>query len=138
MSTVVFTNGCFDLLHAGHVALLHFGDSIGDKLIVAVDTDASVAELKGANRPIMDLKHRATMIQAVVPLADIRPFGNEEILRQLIRMYKPDILLKGGDYSGDDIVGKDQVEGWGGRVCFMDRMYDNMSTSDIIRRCKES
>jgi len=112
---VVFTNGCFDLLHVGHVRSLEQARAQGDRLIVALNTDASVRRIKGPGRPIVPARQRAEVLAAlacvdfVVLFAEATPLATIEALR-------PDVLAKGGDWALDAIVGRTEVESWGGRV----------------------
>lgn len=125
---IVFTNGCFDILHAGHVTYLQMAKQLGDYLIVAVNTDESISQIKGPNRPINHLDHRMTVLAGlgvvdwVVPFADATP---ERLLQQL----KPDLLVKGGDYQVHQVVGADIVRAYGGEVRIMNHNIDTSSTS---------
>jgi len=112
---VVFTNGCFDLLHVGHVRSLEQARGFGDRLVVAVNRDASVRRLKGPRRPIVPERQRAELIAALACVDWVVLFGEETPLA-LIRALRPDVLAKGGDWKRDEIVGREDVEGWGGRV----------------------
>ncbi|MDT4951996.1 MAG: D-beta-D-heptose 7-phosphate kinase / D-beta-D-heptose 1-phosphate adenosyltransferase [Acidobacteriota bacterium] len=129
---LVFTNGCFDILHVGHVRYLQRARSLGDALVVAINSDRSVRELKGALRPIMKEQERAEMLAAlgavdyVVVFDDISP-------RSLIAEVLPDILVKGGDYQPDEIHGREEVEAAGGRVMALP-FVEGASTSSIIER----
>jgi len=112
---VVFTNGCFDLLHVGHVRSLEQARGLGDRLVVAVNRDASVRRLKGPERPIVPARRRAEVVAALACVDWVVLFGEDTPLRA-IRALRPDVLAKGGDWSLDAIVGRDDVLGWGGRV----------------------
>jgi rfaE bifunctional protein nucleotidyltransferase chain/domain len=131
---LVFTNGCFDILHVGHVRYLQSARSLGDALLVAINSDRSVRELKGALRPIMNEQERAEMLAAlaavdyVIVFDDISP-------RALIAEVLPDILVKGGDYQLDEIHGREEVEAAGGRVIALP-FVEGVSTSSIIERIK--
>jgi rfaE bifunctional protein nucleotidyltransferase chain/domain len=133
---LVFTNGCFDILHVGHVRYLQSARALGDALLVAINSDRSVRELKGALRPIMNEQERAEMLAAlgavdyVVVFDDISP-------RSLIAEVLPDILVKGGDYQLDEIHGREEVEAAGGRVVALP-FVEGASTSSIIERIKKS
>ncbi len=105
---VVFTNGCFDILHVGHLRLLEEASKLGDTLIVGVNSDASVRRLKGVSRPIRSEQDRASMLRALPWVTDVRIF-DEDTPEELIKAIKPDILVKGGDYKLDDIVGRQYV-----------------------------
>jgi len=129
---IVFTNGCFDLLHPGHIDYLERAAALGDKLIIGLNDDASIRRLKGASRPLNPLQDRAIMLAAlravdlVVPFSDDTPLG-------LITALMPDILVKGGDYRPDDIVGAREVRQNGGEVIVMP-FIDGYSSSGLIQR----
>jgi rfaE bifunctional protein nucleotidyltransferase chain/domain len=106
---VVFTNGVYDLIHAGHVTLLEKAKRLGDVLVVGINTDASVKRLKGRKRPIANQKERAHLLSALGAVDYVTFFG-EDTPYQLIRRLKPDVLVKGGDYPWDQVVGRDLVE----------------------------
>ncbi|MEZ4215775.1 MAG: D-glycero-beta-D-manno-heptose 1-phosphate adenylyltransferase [Myxococcota bacterium] len=112
---VVFTNGCFDWLHVGHVRSLEQARSLGDRLVVAVNSDASVRRLKGPTRPRVPARQRAEVLAALACVDWVVVFGADTPLRT-IRALRPDVLAKGGDWTLDAIVGREDVEGWGGRV----------------------
>ena len=129
---VVFTNGCFDLLHAGHVALLEAARRHGDVLVVGVNTDRSVRRLKGAGRPIVPLRERMEVLSALRSVDRVVPFG-EATPARLIARIRPDVLVKGSDYRARDIVGRDTVLASGGRVVTVP-LRRGRSTSELIRR----
>jgi D-beta-D-heptose 7-phosphate kinase/D-beta-D-heptose 1-phosphate adenosyltransferase len=129
---VVFTNGCFDLLHVGHVRSLEQARGLGDRLLVAVNRDASVRRLKGASRPIVPERQRAEMIAALACVDWVVLFGQTTPL-SLIRSLRPDVLAKGGDWRIGEIVGASDVESWGGRVERL-RVIPGIRSSDIIDR----
>jgi len=131
---IVFTNGCFDLLHAGHVRLLEECKGLGDLLIVGLNTDESVRRLKGPGRPIVPESSRANLLAALVFTDYIVPF-DEDTPVDLIKAIKPDVLVKGGDYAKDRIVGWDVVEGYGGRVATVP-VVEGFSTSAIVEKIK--
>jgi rfaE bifunctional protein nucleotidyltransferase chain/domain len=112
---VVFTNGCFDLLHPGHIQSLEQARALGDTLIVGINSDASVRELKGAGRPILPELERAEILAALECVDAVVIFG-ELTPREIISALLPDVLVKGGDWPGEQIVGREEVEGAGGRV----------------------
>lgn len=112
---MVFTNGCFDLLHKGHLSLLAAARQEGDYLIVGLNSDGSVRKLKGAGRPVQSERERAEALLATEEVDLVTIFAEETPL-ELIGSIEPDVLVKGGDYSPDEIVGGDVVEGRGGRV----------------------
>ena len=112
---VVFTNGCFDLLHVGHVRSLEQARSLGDRLVVAVNSDASVRRLKGKGRPVIPARQRMEVLAALACVDWVIPFRGATPLAA-IRALRPDLLAKGGDWALDEIVGRAEVESWGGRV----------------------
>jgi len=130
--TVVFTNGCFDLLHVGHVRYLAAARAMGDLLIVGVNSDASVRRLKGAARPIVPLSQRLEVLAALAVVDYVVAFGAATPLG-LITALAPDVLVKGADWATTDIVGKHIVEQGGGRVVRV-RMTPNLSTTRLISR----
>ena len=133
---IVFTNGCFDILHPGHIDILTRSKALGNILIVGVNDDASIARLKGANRPIHTLNDRMTMLASLSSTDYIIPFS-EDTPYNLIILANPDILVKGGDYTIDSIVGAEEVIQNGGRVEIID-ILENYSTSSIIEKIKKS
>ena len=134
--SLVFTNGCFDLLHPGHVRYLKQARALGGALVVALNSDASVRALKGANRPILNQRERAEVIAALESVDYVVVF-DEETPRSLIAALVPDVLVKGGDWQIDQIVGRDEVEAAGGRVLSLP-FVEGLSTTDIIGRILES
>jgi D-beta-D-heptose 7-phosphate kinase/D-beta-D-heptose 1-phosphate adenosyltransferase len=129
---VVFTNGCFDLLHPGHIRYLAQARALGDALIVAINSDRSVRELKGKGRPILNEQERAEVLSALESVDFIVIF-DEETPRELIAAVVPDVLVKGGDWTIDKIVGREEVEAGGGRVLSLPYVQ-GQSTSGIIER----
>lgn len=129
---VVFTNGCFDLLHPGHVRYLAQARALGDALIVALNSDASVHQLKGAARPILKEQERAE-VMAALACVDYVTIFDEETPRQLIAALLPDVLVKGGDWSLETIVGREEVEAAGGIVVSLSYI-EGVSTTEIIER----
>jgi len=129
---VVFTNGCFDLLHGGHVRLFHEAKKRGDVLVVALNSDASVRRLKGPSRPLFPLRERLEILAAVADIDYLTSFG-EPTPQKIIAALLPDVLVKGGDWGPNEIVGRAEVEAAGGRVARV-RYYEGHSTSSIIRR----
>ncbi|MDE0082264.1 MAG: D-glycero-beta-D-manno-heptose 1-phosphate adenylyltransferase [Gammaproteobacteria bacterium] len=133
---LVFTNGCFDLLHPGHVDCLERARRLGDALLVAVNTDRSVRGLgKGPGRPLVDQDVRARMV-AALGCVDWVTLFDEETPEQLIAEVRPDVLVKGGDYSEEDVAGAEVVRGGGGRVVIMP-LVPGFSTSALVRRIRE-
>ncbi|HEX8707744.1 MAG TPA: D-glycero-beta-D-manno-heptose 1-phosphate adenylyltransferase [Pyrinomonadaceae bacterium] len=131
---LVFTNGCFDILHVGHVRYLARARSLGDALMVAINSDRSVRELKGAGRPIMAQEERAELLAALGAVDYVTVF-DELSPRALIAEVLPDVLVKGGDYGLDEIHGREEVEAAGGRVLALP-FVDGASTTSIIERIK--
>ncbi len=132
---IVFTNGCFDLLHPGHVSLLHQASLLGDRLIVGLNTDASINRLKGAQRPILPGQDRAAILSALEDV-DMVVFFDEDTPLNLIGQLKPDILVKGADYRVEDVVGKAVVEAYGGQVRLVE-IRKGHSTTAIARKLSE-
>lgn len=133
---VVFTNGCFDLLHVGHVRYLKEAKSLGDYLFVGLNSDSSVKRLKGENRPILDQQSRAEIL-ASLSCVDFVCLFDEETPRNLIELVKPDILVKGGDWKKEEIVGWEFVEKYGGAVQSLQFVPGN-STTGIVEKIIES
>jgi len=128
--TLVFTNGCFDLLHPGHIHILSEASTLGSKLVVGLNSDQSVQRIKGPNRPIDDLETRISKLSSVSTVDWIILFS-EDTPTALIKGLRPDILVKGGDYSLDEIVGRDIVESYGGRIATIP-LLEGYSTTDSI------
>jgi len=131
---VVFTNGCFDVLHSGHVTLLERAKEMGDFLIVGLNDDASVARLKGAGRPVNTQGDRARVLGALQAVGAVVVFGEDTPLKT-IEALRPDVLVKGADYTKDRVVGREVVEGYGGRVELVD-LVEGRSTTGIIERMR--
>ena len=112
---IVFTNGCFDLLHPGHIRCLEQARALGDLLIVAINSDTSVRRMKGADRPVVPEAERAEVLAALVAVDYVTVF-EEDTPREIITKIMPDVLVKGGDWGPDQIVGRTEVEAAGGRV----------------------
>ena len=127
---VVFTNGCFDLIHSGHVDYLVKAKALGDVLILALNTDSSVGRIKGTNRPILNQEERAFIVSNLKPV-DYVTFFDEDTPGEIINELIPDILVKGADWSIDKIVGREVVEKNGGEVKTIN-FVNNQSTSKII------
>jgi rfaE bifunctional protein nucleotidyltransferase chain/domain len=128
--TTVFTNGVFDLLHRGHVEYLFAARRLGDRLIVGLNTDDSVRRLKGPRRPINPEEDRAIVLAGLACVDAVTLFG-EDTPRDLIAALLPDVLVKGGDYTADRVVGKDEVEANGGRVVILP-FVAGRSTTGIV------
>lgn len=132
---VVFTNGCFDILHRGHVAYLEEAASLGRTLFVGVNTDASIRRLgKGAGRPINPLDDRLALLAALGCVDLVAPFDEDTPLAMIVAV-RPDVLVKGGDWEPGAIVGREQVLSWGGRVQAIPIRFTR-STSNLIDRIR--
>ena len=127
---MVFTNGCFDLLHVGHMRYLQQARSFGDLLIVALNDDASVLRLKGEQRPLIPQAERASVLAALACVDYVTVFSEDTPL-ELIRLLRPDVLVKGGDYVPETVVGRDEVESYGGSVAIVPYV-EGVSTTHII------
>jgi rfaE bifunctional protein nucleotidyltransferase chain/domain len=132
---LVFTNGVFDILHVGHVRYLEQARTLGDTLVVAINSDRSVRELKGAGRPLIGQDERAEILAALRAVNYVTIF-DEVSPRSLIAELLPDVLVKGGDYNLDEIHGREEVEAAGGRVVSLP-FVEGVSTSGIIERMKQ-
>jgi D-beta-D-heptose 7-phosphate kinase / D-beta-D-heptose 1-phosphate adenosyltransferase len=129
---VVFTNGCFDLLHVGHIAVLEQSRRLGDRLIVAINSDASVSCLKGPSRPVVDEQSRARVLAALAAVDAVVIFGEPTPL-DVIMATRPDVIVKGGDYNEDTVVGAKEVKSWGGKVAIVP-IVEGHSTTRLIER----
>ncbi|RPI41492.1 MAG: D-glycero-beta-D-manno-heptose 1-phosphate adenylyltransferase [Bacteroidetes bacterium] len=129
---IVFTNGCFDLLHRGHIHYLSRAREMGDLLLVGLNTDASVSRLKGPGRPVAGEHSRAEVLASLM-FVDYVLFFDEDTPLDLIRILRPDILVKGGDYKPEEIAGYREVLSWGGQVEVIP-LLEGYSTSSLIRR----
>ena len=129
---VVFTNGVFDLLHPGHVDVLAAARSRGDALIVGINSDQSVARLKGPDRPVRNQAERSYVLAALEAVDMVVLFEQDTPL-ELVRALRPDVIVKGGDYTVDSIVGASEVQGWGGEVVVVP-LTPGQSTSSIIEK----
>lgn len=129
---VVFTNGCFDLLHLGHITLLEDARREGDRLVVAINSDASVRGLKGPARPIVSERERARILAALAAVDAVVVFDEPTPLK-LIEALRPDVIVKGGDYSEETVVGAKEVRSWGGRVKIVPTV-EGFSTTKLIER----
>src|SRR5688500_4718419 len=134
---VVFTNGVFDILHRGHVTYLAQARALGASLVVALNTDDSVRRLgKGGERPVNQLADRASVVAALESASLVTWFGEDTPL-ELIRRVKPDVLVKGGDWKADDIVGAADVQGWGGTVHSIPFVH-HRSTTALLDKIKNA
>lgn len=132
---IVFTNGCFDILHAGHVAYLKKAKTFGDWLVVGINSDDSVRRIKGESRPVNSLDDRKMVLESLSFIDEVIPFDEDTPL-ELIKQVHPDVLVKGGDYKLSDIVGADEVQAYGGEVKVLDYIQGK-STTEIIKKMKE-
>ncbi len=131
---MVFTNGCFDLLHPGHVRYLQKARALGDALVVACNSDVSVRRLKGPGRPVMPAAERCEVL-AALECVDYVTLFDEDTPLEIIRRLRPDVLVKGGDWPLDRIVGREIVESHGGKVIALE-FEEGYSTTDIIARIR--
>jgi D-glycero-beta-D-manno-heptose 1-phosphate adenylyltransferase len=132
---VVFTNGCFDILHRGHVEYLAQAASTGDVLVIGLNSDSSVRSIKGENRPVQDEYARAILLASLSFVSAVILF-NEDTPYELIKKVNPDVLVKGSDYKAEDIVGYDIVKANGGKVVTID-FIEGYSTTSIIDKLKD-
>lgn len=132
---VVFTNGCFDILHLGHIDYLAKASELGDVLVVGLNTDESVTRLKGPGRPLQDEVSRA-MTLAALSFVDAVAFFGEDTPYKLIKTVQPDVLVKGGDYKPEEIVGYDIVKAKGGEIATLDYL-EGYSTTSIEARIRK-
>jgi D-glycero-beta-D-manno-heptose 1-phosphate adenylyltransferase len=132
---IVFTNGCFDLLHPGHIGSLEQARALGEALVVGLNSDASVRQLKGAGRPVLPERERAEIL-AALECVDAVVIFDELTPREVIARLLPDVLVKGGDWPGDQIVGREEVEAAGGRVVSVP-VVAGYSTTEILRKIRD-
>jgi D-sedoheptulose 7-phosphate isomerase len=135
MEKIVFTNGCFDIIHPGHIDLLERARKLGTKLVVGINSDRSVKQIKGAERPFVSENARKAILEALRPVDEVRIF-NENTPENLIREIKPDVLVKGGDWKIEEIIGADFVRKNGGEVYSLPLM-DGFSSSKIVEKIKQ-
>ncbi|MEN6445480.1 MAG: D-glycero-beta-D-manno-heptose 1-phosphate adenylyltransferase [Candidatus Cloacimonas sp.] len=132
---IIFTNGCFDIIHSGHILYLENAKAMGDVLIVGLNSDASVKRLKGISRPVNAEGDRA-LVLAALEMVDYVCIFEQDTPYELIGIIKPDVLVKGGDWQVEQICGADIVQSYGGKVCSLN--YEKgISTSEIIKRIKQ-
>lgn len=131
---IVFTNGCFDVLHRGHITYLAKAAALGNALVIGLNTDASVKRLKGPSRPVQDEETRALVLASLGFVTAVVLF-DEDTPYDLIKRIQPDVLVKGGEYKIEDIVGYDVVKGKGGTVLTID-MVEGFSSTGIIQKMK--
>ena len=123
----IWTNGCFDVLHRGHIELFRYAKSLGDELVVGIDTDDKVKKDKSEDRPINNLQDRIFMLQSIKYIDKVIPFDSTEDLRKTIRWYQPDLMVIGSDWKGKDVIGREFSD----KLVFFDRVGD-YSTSQIL------
>jgi D-beta-D-heptose 7-phosphate kinase/D-beta-D-heptose 1-phosphate adenosyltransferase len=133
---VVFTNGCFDLLHPGHIRSLEMARALGDALVVGLNSDSSVRQLKGEGRPVIPERERAEILAALESVDAVVIFG-DLTPREVIAPLLPDVLVKGGDWPGDQIVGREEVEAAGGSVVSVP-VVPGYSTSAMLQKIRQS
>lgn len=133
---IVFTNGCFDLLHPGHIGSLEQARALGDALVVGLNSDASVRQLKGSGRPVLPERERAEILAGLESVDAVVIF-DEPTPREVIARLLPDVLVKGGDWPGHQIVGREEVEAAGGRVVSVP-VVAGYSTTEILRKIRDS
>jgi rfaE bifunctional protein nucleotidyltransferase chain/domain len=131
---VAFTNGCFDLLHPGHIRILESARALGDALIVGINSDASVKRLKGAGRPVLPELERAEILASLESVDAVVIF-DEATPQRVIAAVLPDVLVKGGDWPDDQIVGREEVEAAGGKVVRAE-IVQGYSTTDILKKIR--
>lgn len=132
---IVFTNGCFDVLHQGHVQLLLAAAEEGSKLVLGLNTDASVKKLKGEGRPVND-EHSRALVMAAQLFVDAVCLFDEDTPMELIRAIRPDVIVKGGDYTPETVVGNDFVAGYGGHTVIVPTLK-GFSTTNLINKMKQ-
>lgn len=133
--TVVFTNGCFDLVHAGHIASFRKAKEMGDVLIVAVNSDDSIRRLKGEERPVVMLENRMKLLEALEMIDYLVPFS-EDTPQNLIEAIRPDVLVKGADWKGKKVAGEDFIKSYGGRIAFID-LEEGLSTTNLVAKIRQ-
>ncbi|AXQ70512.1 bifunctional heptose 7-phosphate kinase/heptose 1-phosphate adenyltransferase [Synechococcus phage S-T4] len=124
---VIFVNGCFDLLHPGHIKMFQTARSLGDKLIVAIDSDRKIKEMKGSTRPINPVFNRKIILESIRYIDEVIVFDSKEELQDIVKRIKPDIMMVGSDWKGKEVVGSDYAK----EVRFFDRIGD-YSTTKIV------
>jgi D-beta-D-heptose 7-phosphate kinase/D-beta-D-heptose 1-phosphate adenosyltransferase len=132
---IAFTNGCFDILHVGHVRYLREAKKTADVLVLALNSDSSVRSIKGEKRPLMNEKERAEIL-AALECIDFVTIFQELTPLELINYLKPDILIKGGDWPEEKVVGREEVKKWGGRVAIIPEV-EGKSTTNIVEKIKK-
>ena len=125
----VWTNGCFDILHRGHIELFRYAKLLGDELVVGIDTDEKVKLDKGEDRPINNLQDRMYMLQSIKYIDKVIPFDNTKELRDTVKWYRPNIIVMGSDWKGKEVIGEKYTE----KLIFFERV-GNYSTTNMIRK----
>lgn len=133
---IVFTNGVFDLIHAGHIELLEFAKTSGDYLIIGINNDKSVKRLKGENRPIYPLVERMEVLEAIMYVDFIIPFSEDTPLELIKSLHRVDVLAKGGDYKPHEVVGREEIESAGGKLLLF-KFHTPSSTSTLVEKIKK-
>jgi len=123
---IIFTNGCFDILHIGHVRLLKYAKTLGHELIVGLNTDSSIKRVKGSSRPVNKLEYRKEILESIVFVDRVVAFEEDNPL-ELIKTIKPDIIVKGGDYKASEVIGSNLCE------VIIFNLVDNISTTNILK-----
>ena len=132
--TIVFTNGCFDIIHAGHVRYLKEAKNLGDILVLALNSDSSIRSIKGKPRPFIPQDERAYVVASLEAVDYVTLFDDDTPL-VLIEYLKPDVLVKGGDWAEEDIVGRNEISAWGGTVAIIPEIQGK-STTNILEKIK--
>lgn len=135
-NTIVFSNGCFDLVHKGHIDYLARARALGDKLVLGLNSDHSVSQLKGSSRPVVDEQSRA-FLMAAFECIDLVVIFDEDTPYDLIKLLQPDVLVKGDDYKPEEIAGYDIVQAKGGKVVTV-KLVEGYSTTALINRIKKA
>ena len=125
----IWTSGCFDILHKGHIELFRYAKSLGDELVVGIDSDEKIKLDKGKNRPINDLQYRMTMLQSIKYIDKVIPFDNTKELKDTVKWYRPNIIVMGSDWKNKEVIGEDYAE----KLIFFERV-GNYSTTNMIRK----
>jgi len=125
----IWTSGCFDILHKGHIELFRYAKSLGDELVVGVDSDEKIKLDKGKKRPINNLQYRMTMLQSIKYIDKVIPFDTTKELRDTVKWYRPNIIVMGSDWKNKEVIGEDYAE----KLIFFERV-GNYSTTNMIRK----
>ena len=125
----IWTSGCFDILHVGHIELFRYAKSLGDELVVGVDSDEKIKLDKGKKRPINDLQYRMTMLQSIKYIDKVIPFNDTKELRDTVKWYRPNIIVMGSDWKGKEVIGEDYAE----KLIFFEKV-GGYSTTKMIRK----